>query len=541
MSDEATSLRRWLLGSLAIHGLLIIFLTTLRFSPTLEQPLQSYEVSLVNPSDFDTPQAKSQPQTKARVTSQAKASRPKAKPVTPPKPKAPPPPQPVPKAPPPPPPPPAPKSQPAEPKLAPLPTQAASERLSDSFAGAVKSVVVPEKLSAHRQQTPIPLTPSPTEPDTPNALEDIKLPTSAPKLARPQRLEPQTRVTIPTPPPQSPPPSPQAATTKPTPTPKLPSPSVQEETAKALQALKAPPEAPTLKSIQPFKRTRRKEDPTPQTEKLSESLRKSIQSVKVPKARVKSINKISPKTPESTVPPTQALPTPEAPQLARVTPSRQPVQEPPPKQERLADSLKEVLGTVKIPKLRKTPITKRQPSQPTQQVTPPPQASESSTARQKNFKQADTSRAQSLKSEIDEQLAKLTIPEVAPIESLKERLQVQVQAAPDAASGSGSSTARNSAGQNRYLALIEAKIEQEWVAPRVSLAEDHPQVILKFRVLSSGEVTDLGIQQSSGNGYYDAAAKRAVRAASPLPPFPKDLDSSYLDLLYKFRIGESLS
>ena len=521
-SDEDTSLRRWLVGSLAIHGLIIIFLTTLRFSPTLEQPLHSYEVSLINPTELDAPPAKSRTKTKSR----AKASRPKARPVARPRPKAPPP-------------PPTPKAQPEEPKLAPLPTQAASERLSDSFAGAVNSVVVPEELTAPQQQTPAPLAPTPTETEAPNALQDIKLPTSAPKLARAQRLEPQAHVTIPTPPPQPSPPSPKETPKEPTQTPKPPSPNVQQETAKALQSLKAPPEAPTLKPIQPFKRAQRKENPKPKTEKLSDSFRKSIQSVKVPKRRSKSIRKTTPKTLQSTVPPPQALPTPEAPQLARVTPSQKPAKEPQQKQERLADSLKEVLGTVKIPQLRKTPRSKPQPSQP---VTPERQAStKTSPIRQENSKRADTSRAQSLKSEIDQQLAKLTIPDVAPIESLKERLQVQVEAAPDPASGSGASASRNSAGQNRYLALIQAKIEQEWVAPRVSIDQDHPQVTLKFRVLSSGEVLNLGIQQSSGNGYYDAAAKRAVRAASPLPPFPKDLDSSYLDLLYKFRIGESLS
>ncbi len=509
VSGEDSSIRPWLVGSLAIHALIIVFLTTLRFSPTLEQPLYSYEVSLINPSELETAPTKSKTKTKARA--KAKTRQPKARPKPTPKPKTPPP-------------------EPIPEPLSPLPTQTASERLSDSFSGAVKSVVVPDKLTAPTLPAPSPLAPTTTEPEIPNVLENIKLPTEAPTLARAQRLEPQAQVSIPTPKPE-PPPTPRR--TSPSPKAEAPAPpalpKVQEETKKALQSIKAPPEAPTLKPIQPFQRAKRKENPKPQTEKLSDTFKKSIQSVKVPKSRARAVRKKTSKDLKSTAP----SPTPEAPQLTQVTPSTKASQEPRVKQERLADSLKQVLGTVKIPKLRTVPTAKTQPPSPIRKNEVAPQVATPNPS---------STKTGSLKSEINDQLAKLRIPDVAPIESLKERLQVQVEAAPAPTSSSGeSSTPRNSPGQNRYLALIEAKIEQEWVAPRVSIAQDHPKVILKFRVLPSGEVTNLGIKQGSGNGYYDAAAKRAVKAASPLPPFPKDLKSSYLDVLYKFRIGESLS
>lgn len=498
ISGEDSSIRWWLAGSLALHALIIIFLITLRFAPTFEQPLHSYEVSLINPSDLEAPPAKTKAKTKARP--RARAKQPKAAPAPPPKQQA----------------------RPPEPKvepLTPLPTQAATERLSDSFSGAVKSVIVPNERSTPSKTPPPP--PTESEPETPNALENIKLPTTAPKLSRAQRLTPQPYVSIPEPARKPPSPSVRQETTPPPDT--SPPPSARQKTKNTLQSLKAPPEAPTLKPILPFKRAERKESPEPHTEKLSDSFRKTFQSVKVPKLRKRSVTKKTPKELKLAVPPTHTP-------FTKADPTEKKVQNLPIKQERLADSLKQVLGTVKIPKLR--PVPTKEPKQ-ARAIEPKAQAPQP---------KPDPTRTQSLKSEIDQQLAKLTIPDVAPIESLKERLQVQVEAAPETdSSSSGSGTPKSSAGQNRYLALIEAKIEQQWVAPRVSLNEDHPQVILKFRVLPSGDVINLGIKQGSGNGYYDAAAKRAVKAASPLPPFPKDMNSSYLDVLYKFRIGESLS
>ncbi|GJL56368.1 MAG: hypothetical protein NPIRA02_35000 [Nitrospirales bacterium] len=385
----------------------------------------------------------------------------------------------------------------------------------------MKSVVVPSERSAPVPTETPPPPPTEAEPEPPNALESIKLPTTAPKLSRAQRLTPKPYVAVPDP---TPPPTTRQEE-PPTPQPKTPAPrSTPSNNTKTGQSLKAPPEAPILKPILPFTRAPRKENPEPQTEKLSDSFRKTIQSVKVPKLRKKPITKKSPKELNLAAPPAHTP-------FDATDPAKKKIDEPPVKKERLADSLKQVLGTVKIPKLRSTPTKK--PPQPTQPIKPQRQASR---------RKPDTTRSQSLQSEIDQQLAKLTIPDVAPIESLKERLQVKIEAAPEPDSSSGGSgTPKNSSGQNRYLALIEAKIEQKWVAPRVSLNEDHPQVILRFRVLPSGEVINLGIKQGSGNGYYDAAAKRAVKAASPLPPFPKDMNSSHLDLLYKFRIGESLS
>ena len=510
LSGEESSMRWWLAGSFAFHACLLLFLITLRLTPTFEKPLSSYEVSLINLSEVDAP----------RSATNVKTIAPKTAAPPPPKPKTAPP-------------------EKAEPSLPPLEVPEPSEQLSESFSGAVQSVVVPNQLSLP--------TPSETEPVTtttpveqPNVRESIRLPKSAPKLIPAKPLEPQGRVAISKPvAPQSTPTPPQPTKSKPVPIPARP--NIRQETHKALQAIKAPPEAPTLTPIEPFRKSARKDLSDPKVEKLSDAVKKTIQSVKVPTSRSKVTKKKRPKRAQSVspvVPPTHDLTTPKAPQLAQVKPSQKPTKAPRVKQESISDSLKKILNTVKAPKLRKTPVVATPRPQKTQ-----PKRQASTVPRQRV--EIDTTKSRNIKTEIDQQLAKLRVPEVAPIESIKKRLQIQAVAVGEPSKGTSSSasshTSRSSAGQNRYLALVEAKIDQHWVAPAVSMDQQHLKVMVKFRILPTGEVTNLTINKGSGNPYYDAAAQRAVQASTPLPPFPSDLRESYLDVLYKFSLGELAS
>ena len=107
--------------------------------------------------------------------------------------------------------------------------------------------------------------------------------------------------------------------------------------------------------------------------------------------------------------------------------------------------------------------------------------------------------------------------------------------------GQALSSSRNAEGQNRYLALVQAQIDQQWVAPPVKAHEKHLQVVLKFRILRSGKVIDIDIAEGSGNSYYDSAALRAVQRANPLPPFPSDIHKFSFDVRYNFVLGEPSS
>jgi TonB family protein len=79
--------------------------------------------------------------------------------------------------------------------------------------------------------------------------------------------------------------------------------------------------------------------------------------------------------------------------------------------------------------------------------------------------------------------------------------------------------------------LIDQKISNNWV-PIGGGSE--ATVVIRFRVMPSGQVRDVELETSSGNAALDASAMRAIRQSLPLPPFPNLLNDPYLNLRYRF-------
>jgi len=84
-----------------------------------------------------------------------------------------------------------------------------------------------------------------------------------------------------------------------------------------------------------------------------------------------------------------------------------------------------------------------------------------------------------------------------------------------------------------YLTLVDWKIQQNWV-PVGAPGSSETVVVVRFRVLRSGQVRDLELEATSGNASMDASALRAVRQSLPLPPFLNLLTEPSLDLRYRF-------
>ena len=96
-------------------------------------------------------------------------------------------------------------------------------------------------------------------------------------------------------------------------------------------------------------------------------------------------------------------------------------------------------------------------------------------------------------------------------------------------------------GANLYLQKVQQKISQQWQPYQVDPTIDAFRVIVKFRLYRNGEVKDVAVEQTSGNGYLDDAGKRAVLLAKPLPPFPADMPDQYLNAHFSFVVGEQAS
>ena len=68
----------------------------------------------------------------------------------------------------------------------------------------------------------------------------------------------------------------------------------------------------------------------------------------------------------------------------------------------------------------------------------------------------------------------------------------------------------------------------------VSAGGEGVSCVVYFRLRRNGTVSDIRIEQGSGNSYFDRTALRAVRSAAPFPPLPRAFSESYLGIHFTF-------
>ncbi len=83
-----------------------------------------------------------------------------------------------------------------------------------------------------------------------------------------------------------------------------------------------------------------------------------------------------------------------------------------------------------------------------------------------------------------------------------------------------------------YVEQLQSLIGANWLKPPVP---DKTSVVVAFRVLRSGQVTDVKIETPSGISVYDRAASRAIYAANPLPPLPPEYHGDALGVHIRFQ------
>jgi TonB family protein len=242
--------------------------------------------------------------------------------------------------------------------------------------------------------------------------------------------------------------------------------------------------------------------PAPKIQRKSKPAPRQSKKVSAPEMSAPQLAKIQPFKSRETFPSRAETP----PQPSDTSLQRE-KQEQPPAPEKMSKMMKELMGEVKVPTLKPVPATPR-----SQQTMPDSSPS-----------------TKPVPSPIDQRIAKLSIPSVTPVESIKKRLQLlEVQPT----SNSGNAASQSSAGTNHYYGLIQDLIQDQW--RNTPLVADAPLVVLKFRIARSGKISQIRVDKSSGNGYYDSAARRAVNAVNPLPPFPSDISDPFLDVRFQF-------
>jgi TonB family protein len=84
-----------------------------------------------------------------------------------------------------------------------------------------------------------------------------------------------------------------------------------------------------------------------------------------------------------------------------------------------------------------------------------------------------------------------------------------------------------------FLAAIERRVSENWFSA-VSEGGTGLTCIVYFKLMRDGGVSDARIETSSGNGYFDRAAVRAVRSAAPFPPLPRAFTDAFLGIHFTF-------
>ncbi len=149
--------------------------------------------------------------------------------------------------------------------------------------------------------------------------------------------------------------------------------------------------------------------------------------------------------------------------------------------------------------------------------------------------------AEDLNRALDEELAKLKTLDVpkpvktdAPSKSMPQlEAKVSGKAAEAAVLVPGAQT-----GVSAYWSRVQALISSRWDPRSGGQTDTALAVVIKFRLSRSGEIGFVVVDETSGNGYFDDAAKRAVMSLKTLPPFPSNMPESYIDVPMRFRVGE---
>ena len=125
------------------------------------------------------------------------------------------------------------------------------------------------------------------------------------------------------------------------------------------------------------------------------------------------------------------------------------------------------------------------------------------------------------------------VPGPSPVPPVASRGTGAAKASGVEVAGTGTVVGAGEAVLASYLTKVDWKIQQNWV-PVGAAAAPETVVLVRFRVLRSGQVRDVELETSSGNTSLDNSALRAVRQSLPLPPFLNLLTEPYLDLRYRF-------
>ena len=85
-----------------------------------------------------------------------------------------------------------------------------------------------------------------------------------------------------------------------------------------------------------------------------------------------------------------------------------------------------------------------------------------------------------------------------------------------------------------YAGKVRDAVRRQWVVLDPMKTQSLETMLLVV-VNRDGSVSNLQVEKRSGNSFFDEAAVRAVKKASPLPPLPETFAGGQLEFTISFR------
>lgn len=90
----------------------------------------------------------------------------------------------------------------------------------------------------------------------------------------------------------------------------------------------------------------------------------------------------------------------------------------------------------------------------------------------------------------------------------------------------------------QYLATVYQKIHEHWILPDLQNWDDSLEAVLVVTIRRDGVVTNNFFEKKADNTYFNQFVLKAVKDASPLPPFPDQLQENTFEIGLRFKPGE---
>jgi outer membrane biosynthesis protein TonB len=133
---------------------------------------------------------------------------------------------------------------------------------------------------------------------------------------------------------------------------------------------------------------------------------------------------------------------------------------------------------------------------------------------------------------------KTTLPQTSDATTVKSTGQTDTTAETTRVSGPRGTGIEPSFYEKQYYSAIVQKIHDHWVLPDLQNWDNSLEAVLSIVIKRDGTVDNSYFEKKSANIYFNQFVLKAVKEASPLPPFPDQLEEDILEIGLRFKPGE---